>query len=119
MFFRMLNIIGSGTNATETSQLTDYAATYALSKLHKECLEKISEFLAEKTENNEIRFPTKYATSLAYQVKKVYIRMSKVYWRSPSYNRTRLMTGAAISLLFGAYCIIFVYYWSAHLSFLF
>jgi len=98
----MLNITGSGTDTSDASKLTDYAGAYAGSRLHQECLEKISGFLAESTEDNEIRFPTKYATGFWYQARMVYIRMSTVYWRSPSYNRTRLITGAAISLLFGS-----------------
>jgi hypothetical protein len=74
----MLNITGSGTDTSDASKLIDYAGAYAGSRLHQECLEKISGFLAESTEDNEIRFPTKYATGFWYQARMVYIRMSTV-----------------------------------------
>ena len=74
----MLNITGSGTDTSEASKLTDYAVAYAGSRLHQECLEKISSFLAQSTEENEIRFQTKYATGFWYQAKMVYVRMSTV-----------------------------------------
>jgi ABC-type multidrug transport system ATPase subunit len=97
----MLNTIGSGTKTSEASKM-DYALAYDGSRLHRECLEKISEFCALKSDSNEIHFSTKYANDFWYQAKKVYSRLSKVYWRSPSYNRTRLIVGAVISLLFGS-----------------
>jgi hypothetical protein len=101
LLYRMLNVIGGGTNTPGSSAYADYALTYADSQLHRECLEKISEICSQETESNEIHYPTKYATSFSYQAKHVYSRMFLVYWRSPSYNRTRLIIGALIALLFG------------------
>ena len=96
----MLNTIGGGTCESEMKS-TDYTKAYASSRLHQECLDKISEIIAQKKEKNEIRFTTKYSTSFIYQAKEVFMRMIRIYWRSPSYNTTRLVTGALISLLFG------------------
>jgi len=98
----MLNTIGGGTYESEVSKLTDYTRAYASSRLHQECLEKVSDIIAQKTETNEIRYTTKYSTSFMYQVKEVYLRMIRIYWRSPSYNTNRLVTGILISLLFAS-----------------
>ena len=97
----MLTTIGSGTSSAEASHLMDYARAYASSKLHQECLENITKFDSQMTDSNMIRFPSKYATDIWYQSKEVLKRQAKVYWRSPSYNRNRLIIGAVIALLFG------------------
>ncbi len=94
-------MIGGGANITGLSRNMDYVLAYSDSHLHRQCLERISDICSQKSERNEIKFPTKYATGFLYQVKHVYSRMSLVYWRSPSYNRTRLIVGALIALLFG------------------
>lgn len=91
-------MVGGGANV---SRNTDYVLAYSDSRLHRQCLDRIADICFQKSERNKINFPTKYATGFSYQVKHVYSRMSLVYWRSPSYNRTRLVVGALIALLFG------------------
>ena len=52
--------------------------------------------------SNKITFPSKYATSYSFQRKEVYMKLSKIYWRSPGYNRVRLLVSAIVALLFGS-----------------
>ena len=52
--------------------------------------------------SNKIAFPSKYATSSSFQRSAVYKKLSTVYWRSPGYNRVRLLVSAIVALLFGS-----------------
>jgi hypothetical protein len=95
---RMLTTIGAGSSG---GQVFDYAGSYARSKLREKNLALIDEFCSEATESNLISFPSKYATSTKTQMKAVINRVRKIYWRSPSYNTTRLIVSAVMALLFG------------------
>ena len=97
----MLTTIGAGSAGSGSDDL-DYAKAYANSALSKDCLEKIDSMNEGVTEEGRITFPTKYATSSRYQIREVYKRQSKVYWRSPGYNRVRLLVSGIVALLFGS-----------------
>jgi ABC-type multidrug transport system ATPase subunit/ABC-type multidrug transport system permease subunit len=98
----MLTTIGAGSGATGKTQQFDYAASYSDSLLHKDCMDKIAEINATVSDAGLISFRTKFATSKATQLKVVLSRAWKVYWRSPSYNRTRIITSVLLSLLIGS-----------------
>eukprot|EP00804_Cyclotella_cryptica_P013018 CCRYP_002341-RD/>CCRYP_002341-RD protein AED:0.11 eAED:0.11 QI:152/1/1/1/0.88/0.94/18/731/1289 len=95
----MLNCIGAGGGSIADE--FDYARAYARSSLAKQCLERIDEYNANPDNSNRIIFPTKYATSANFQRVAVYRKLSKIYWRSPGYNRVRLLVSAVVALLFG------------------
>merc|ERR1719222_1824741 len=80
----------------------DYAGAYAVSKVRQECMDKISKFEASVSDNGLISFPSKYATTAKMQMTEVMKRTWIVYWRSPSYNRTRIIVAAFLSLLIGS-----------------
>jgi len=98
----MLTTIGAGSSPGGDSKPFDYAASYSQSKLRKECLDQITSFNAHAAEENKITYPSKYATSRKKQNTAVLRRMLRIYWRSPSYNRTRTLVAAIIALLFGS-----------------
>jgi ABC-type multidrug transport system ATPase subunit/ABC-type multidrug transport system permease subunit len=98
----MLTTIGSGTNASDASKSMDFAKAYANSKLHAEGLTTIDDFESEAVDSNLIAFDTTYATGIKYQMWQVFQRQFRVYWRSPSYNRNRMLLAALIGLLFGS-----------------
>jgi len=98
----MLTTIGAGSSPSGDSRPFDYSASYSQSKLRDECIDNINEFNAQATEENKVSFPSKYATCRKTQTRSVLRRMLKVYWRSPTYNRTRTLVAAIIALLFGS-----------------
>lgn len=123
----MLSCIGAGSAAIKDS--FDYAKAYANSTLATDCIEKIDKYNDSPDErsvllqrkllyiymmlltphhsclfssSNKITFPSKYATSYKFQRSTVYKKLSTVYWRSPGYNRVRLLVSAIVALLFGS-----------------
>jgi len=99
----MLNTIGAGSSSPSSHDRPfDYAGSYVSSKLHAECLEKIDRICASQSDENEIKFRSKYATSTKRQYIAVLKRAMKVYFRSPSYNVSRSMVSAFIALIFGS-----------------
>ena len=85
----MLTTIGAGSNASKKA--FDYAGSYAQSKLHMQCLERIDQICAGANDENKVSFPTEFATSLRTQSIAVLLRAIKVYYRSPTYNVMRVL----------------------------
>lgn len=96
----MLTTIGAG-SAGSGNQF-DYAGAYAASTLHDSCLDRIGNIVGAMEDEELITFHSKYATTTATQIKTVMERTWKVYWRSPSYNRTRIIMSTALSILIGS-----------------
>jgi ABC-type multidrug transport system ATPase subunit len=96
----MLTNIGAGSSSSQDT--FDYARAYAHSTLAKDCIESIDKMNESPSADNKITFPTKYATTTRIQSIEVYKRLSKIYCRSPGYNRVRLFVSAIVALLFGS-----------------
>lgn len=96
----MLTTIGAGSAATANQ--FDYAYAYASSTLRDECMEKIEAIEKAVTDDSLISFPSKFATSEKTQIVDVFKHAMTIYWRSPSYNRTRIMISMALALLIGS-----------------
>lgn len=96
----MLTTIGAGN--TDTGHQFDYAGAFATSNLRQECQDKISKYEAAVSDDGLVSFPSKYATTTKTQMIEVMKRTWTVYWRSPSYNRTRIIVAALLSLLIGS-----------------
>jgi hypothetical protein len=96
----MLTTIGAGGAAA--GRKFDYAESYYSSILRKKCLKKIEALCAVQSDDNKVSFPHKYATSDNTQRIVVMKKIMTIYWRSPSYNATRLMVSAIVALLFGS-----------------
>lgn len=89
----MLTCIGAGSSSSDKKTF-DYAASYAQSRLHANCLDRIDLIRKKADSDNVLSFPTEYATSLLTQSIFVLRRGIKVYFRSPAYNVTRVMVSA-------------------------
>ena len=89
----MLTCIGAGSSGSNKKPF-DYAGSYAQSKLHAQCLERIDQICSKAAEENRISFPSEYATSLGTQSITVLKKALKVYYRSPTYNVTRVTVSA-------------------------
>jgi hypothetical protein len=99
----MLTVIGAGSNNIGTASF-DYADAYVTSSLAGDCLSKIdmiNEAFSLK-ESSKITYLRKYPTSLKFQSIEVFKRLLKIYWRSPGYNRVRLLVSGIVALLFGS-----------------
>jgi len=89
----MLTCIGAGSSSTQKKPF-DYAGSYVESKLHMQCLERIEQICANANSDNLVSFPNEYATSLGTQSVAVLKKAFKVYYRSPTYNVTRMIVSA-------------------------
>ena len=96
----MLSIIGAG-SAGDVDGF-DYARAYSRSQLASDCVSTIDSLTKDPAAEAEITYPTKYATDWKFQNTNVYKRLSKIYWRSPGYNRVRLLVSGIVALLFGS-----------------
>lgn len=99
----MLTVSGAGSTNSGTKSF-DYADAYANSPLAVECLSKIdvmNEAFSLK-ESSKITYDKKYPTSRTFQSIEVFKRLLKIYWRSPGYNRVRLLVSGIVALLFGS-----------------
>lgn len=97
----MLTAIGAGSVGSDAESF-DYAKAYARSPLSSDCIEKIDHMNNNPSDSTRITFPTKHATSRQTQSIEVMKRLSKIYWRSPGYNRMRLIVSGIVALLFGS-----------------
>lgn len=96
----MLTTIGAG-NVAAGHQF-DYATAYTNSNLRQQCIENIAKFEAAVSDEGLVSFPSLYATTPKTQFIEVMKRTWVIYWRSPSYNRTRIIVAALLSLLIGS-----------------
>jgi hypothetical protein len=97
----MLTTIGAGSASTDTKPF-DYAGSFQVSNLHKDCLQRIDDTTSKSKEEGKVSFPSMYATSTATQIYQVMARTRLVYWRSPSYNTVRIMVATLLAFLIGS-----------------
>lgn len=100
----MLTTIGAGSSSAGGAESFDYADAYAISYLARGCISNISlmnEAFALR-ESSKITYSKKYPTSSKFQLVEVFKRLLKIYWRSPGYNRVRLLVSGIVALLFGS-----------------
>jgi hypothetical protein len=96
----MLTTIGAG--SAGTGYQFDYAGAYVGSNLHNQTLDKISMIEEAVTDDGLVSFGSEYATSTRTQMGAVIKRTWTVYWRSPTYNRTRILVSLVLSFLIGS-----------------
>lgn len=89
----MLSCIGAGSDSSKTKPF-DYAGSFKQSKLHRQCLETIDLICSKASDSNRVSFDTEYAASSRTQSIAVLRKAMKVYYRSPTYNVTRVMVSA-------------------------
>jgi len=97
----MLTCIAGGSSSS-TEEDFDYAKAYLYSDSRKACMETINELDKDPSLAKMVTYPKKFARSSKSQRREVLRRMFKIYWRSPSYNRTRILMNIVIAFLFGS-----------------
>lgn len=97
----MLTTIGAGSAGSDAESF-DYSKAYVQSPFASDCINKIKSINSGATDETKISKSTKYATSTRFQSWEVCARLWKIYVRSPSYNRTRLLVSAVVALLFSS-----------------
>ncbi|EQC25047.1 hypothetical protein SDRG_17068, partial [Saprolegnia diclina VS20] len=97
----MLEVIGAGTAAGAVEK--DFAALYSASVAKTDMLTVLQE--ESNMKRAEMVFTRKCAADPNVQCKLVLQRFVRMYWRTPSYNLTRILINVALSILFGIiYC---------------
>jgi ABC-type multidrug transport system ATPase subunit len=97
----MLTTIGAGSAGSDADGF-DFSKAYAQSPFASDCINKIKSMNLGTIDETKISMSTKYATSTSFQSREVFRRLWKIYFRSPGYNRVRLIVSAIVALLFGS-----------------
>ena len=97
----MLTTIGAG-SASSNEKPFDYAGSYSSSRLRARCRQTIEKIVAGASPEVKVSVEREFATSYRTQAAAVLFRSMKVYFRSPSYNVTRVMVSGIIALIFGS-----------------
>jgi len=97
----MLTVTGAGSAESKTKPF-DYAGSYSVSKLREQCVAQIDQITAEAKEEGKIVYESSYAASRSTQNIEVLKRTMKIYFRSPSYNTSRMIVSGIVALLFAS-----------------
>jgi ABC-type multidrug transport system ATPase subunit len=101
----MLTTTGAGSSSSNIPPF-DYVGSYARSALRQKCIERIDSICADASEEKKIEFSNEYATSKEAQASAVFSRTLTVYYRSPSYNVTRVMVAIVGKFRMVAQCVV-------------
>ena len=94
----MFKVLGDGTNANSE----DFAELYKSSNESATIRQIIDGQKENPDPDMEIKFKTEFAASRKDRRLLLNSRLQTIYWRSPSYNLTRLLISAFIGFLLGA-----------------
>mmetsp|Transcript_33421 Transcript_33421/g.76369 ORF Transcript_33421/g.76369 Transcript_33421/m.76369 type:complete len:1390 (-) Transcript_33421:90-4259(-) len=95
----MLDVMGAGTSGGST---VDFASCYELSTLRADAESKLSqEGVSKQGSAPKILFEERYAASTGLQMTQCVNKAFRSYWRTPTYNATRLIIGSIVAFLFG------------------
>ena len=99
----MLEVIGAGVGSNSD---VDYAQVFATSERRKALMEQLTiEGVASPSPDYpELIFEGKRASSAQEQAKQLLLRFSRLYWRTPAYNMTRMFLQIFLGVLFGTVC---------------
>jgi ABC-type multidrug transport system permease subunit len=94
----MLEVIGAGTG---TLAHVDYAAFYRASSLQSINVDELQR-LVVASKSAPLSFKSAFAASYATQFRELHIKYRNIYYRTPSYNFTRIVVGVFIGGVFGS-----------------
>ncbi|KAH9181331.1 hypothetical protein AeNC1_016693, partial [Aphanomyces euteiches] len=100
----MLEVIGAGVE-TKVTNTTDYVEVFQESEEYKQLQAGLAIHTLPRADVPEMNFSTKRAASNGVQFQYVLLRYFRMYWRTPTYNLTRVMLSIFLAVLFG---LIFV-----------
>ncbi|OVA07250.1 ABC transporter-like [Macleaya cordata] len=79
----------------------DFAHLYRMSPLYQESEELVEQLSKPPTGSRQLHFPSSFPRNWLGQFKACLWKLNLSYWRSPTYNLTRLMFTTIVAVLFG------------------
>ncbi|KAG9410913.1 hypothetical protein AC1031_018940 [Aphanomyces cochlioides] len=96
----MLEVIGAGVE-TKSANTTDYVQVFQNSEEYKHLQAALAVHTQPRADVPEMNFSSKRAATNGVQFKYLLQRFMRMYWRTPSYNYTRVTLSAFLAILFG------------------
>ncbi|CAK5123341.1 unnamed protein product [Aphanomyces euteiches] len=97
----MLECIGAGVDVKRTTANIDFVQVFQQSPEFKTLKDGLQHYARPSSDVPELKFAKKRAATPATQCRMLVQRFLRLYWRTPSYNYTRLVVTVFLSLLFG------------------
>ena len=94
----MLEVIGAGTSSLNNQ---DYAALYRESSLCQGGVDEVERLLIS-SKKEPLAFDSEFATGFQTQFRELVAKYQNVYYRTPSYNFTRVVVGILVAGVFGS-----------------
>ena len=96
----MLDVMGAGTSG---GSAVDFAYFYELSALRQDAEANLGkEGVTKAGSAQKIEFQETFAANILMQMRQCMNKAFRSYWRTPSYNATRLIIGSVVAFLFGS-----------------
>ncbi|KAG9410908.1 transcription factor [Aphanomyces cochlioides] len=89
----MLEVIGAGVE-TKVTNTTDYVEVFQNSEEYKQLQAALVVHTVPRADVPEMNYISKRAATNAIQCQYVVQRFMRMYWRTPSYNYTRILLSA-------------------------
>jgi len=86
----------------DSSGVGDLAEVYLQSDLFSSLQKELDEIESNQDSSSEIKFDKEFATSFWRRRSLINERLRTIYWRSPSYNYSRLLVSVVISFVLGS-----------------
>eukprot|EP01001_Neometanema_parovale_P004306 NODE_15_length_4507_cov_49.404653_g13_i0.p1 GENE.NODE_15_length_4507_cov_49.404653_g13_i0~~NODE_15_length_4507_cov_49.404653_g13_i0.p1 ORF type:complete len:1404 (+),score=270.35 NODE_15_length_4507_cov_49.404653_g13_i0:55-4266(+) len=93
----MLDVIGAGTGGQATH---DFSLIFQRSAMCADMQKRLREI--EQKPGAALRFDDRFAAPMSVQLKMLFRKSGRAYWRSPQYNLTRSILNVVIALLLGS-----------------
>ncbi|OQR88512.1 ATP-binding Cassette (ABC) Superfamily, partial [Thraustotheca clavata] len=102
----MLEVIGAGVETKQTiSSNIDFVKVFNESEEYRQMTTEQSNYSIPHPTLPELTYRNKRAASSVTQFKMLTQRFFRMYWRTPSYNNTRLVISVILAVMFGlVYC---------------
>jgi len=96
----MLSAVNSETQTRLA--FVDFAEEYKSSDLYEDLLKRLRELVVNKDPSQRIYYANEFAADGATRRALINARLRTIYWRSPAYNRQRMVIYAMIALIVGS-----------------
>ncbi|CAK4186142.1 unnamed protein product [Aphanomyces euteiches] len=97
----MLECIGAGVEVKTQTANVDFVEVFQQSSEFKNLQEGLDRYARPSADAPELKFAKKRAANPATQCQMLVQRFMRMYWRTPSYNWTRIVVTIFLSVLFG------------------
>ncbi|CAK4652151.1 unnamed protein product [Aphanomyces euteiches] len=97
----MLECIGAGVEVKTQTAYVDFVQVFQHSPEYKHLQDGLDKYASPSADAPELKFTKKRAASPATQCRILMQRFMRMYWRTPSYNWTRIVVTIFLSILFG------------------